>query len=109
MNQNRKQQSDPNRVPILEQAERSREKMRGSSSSQESDSRDRGTSSDRAMFSDRNSSEPRGRGSSGERGRGRNGAHGSPSADGPAAREPRRPSKGALRRGRRSPPFQKER
>ena len=71
MNQNRKDKpSDPNRASKMEQAEGSRESMRGSGSSSESPSRDRGTSSDRAMFSDRESAEPRGSSSSSERGLG---------------------------------------
>ena len=74
MDQNRKNTpSAPNRASRMEKAEGSRENVRGSSSSESS--RDLGTSSDRAMFSDRGSSEgrsstERGMGSSSERGMG---------------------------------------
>jgi len=61
MDQNRNRQGGPDHSSRMEQAEGSRETVRGGDSS-----RDLGTSSDRAMFDER--SMERGRGSSDERG-----------------------------------------
>jgi hypothetical protein len=76
MGQNRKQDQDSPRQSTMEPAEGSRENV------QNSESQDLGSSSDRAMFSDRDSSEERSSGSSGERSRGSSGERNSGSSGG---------------------------
>ena len=90
MDQNRKNTSSaPNRASRMEKAEGSRENVRGSSSETPGDL---GTSSDRAMFSDRGSSEgrsssERGIGSSSERGMGGSSSRKSSNSGGISNRE----------------------